>query len=187
MILVDRKIRALALKGMIDPYESGQVRDVDGRKVISFGQSSMGYDMRLSRFFKIFTNVHSVVVDPKAFDERSFVEKECDVCVIPPNSFALGVSVERFKIPRNITGVVLGKSTYARSGIIVCCTPAEAGWEGHLTIEISNTTPLPARVYANEGICQMLFFESDTHPDVSYDQRFGKYNMQEAVPTLPRL
>jgi dCTP deaminase len=176
--------------GMIEPFVDTQVRarDAEGRRMISFGVSSYGYDMRVAPEFKIFTNVLSAVVDPKAFDSRSFVEFEGDVCIVPPNSFALARSVEYFRIPRNVLTICVGKSTYARCGIITNVTPFEPEWEGHVTLEISNTTPLPARVYANEGICQVLFFEADQDDvcEVSYADKQGKYQAQRGV-TLPRL
>ena len=171
-------------EGMISPFESGQVREVDGKRVISYGTSSYGYDVRCSRQFKVFTNINSAIVDPKNFDKASFVDIEGDCCIIPPNSFALAVTVERFKIPRNVLTVCLGKSTYARCGIIVNVTPLEPEWEGYVTLEFSNTTPLPAKIYANEGVAQMLFYESDEVCDVSYKDRQGKYQGQEGV-TLP--
>jgi len=172
--------------GMIEPFEYDQVRETEKGRVISYGTSSYGYDVRCSNEFKIFTNVHSATVDPKNFDDNSFVNYTGDVCIIPPNSFALARSIEYFRIPRNVTGVVLGKSTYARCGIVTNFTPLEAGWEGHITIEISNTTPLPARIYANEGIAQVLFFASDEPCRVSYADRKGKYQGQRGI-TLPRL
>lgn len=179
----DRWIRQMALeRGMIEPFEERQVSE----GVISFGLSSYGYDMRVARHFRIFTNVNSAIVDPKAFDERSFVEYEGDVCIIPPNSFALATSVEYFRIPRNVMTICVGKSTYARCGIITNVTPFEPEWEGHVTLEISNTTPLPARIYADEGISQVLFFESDEVCEVSYGDRRGKYQKQTGV-TLPRI
>ena len=167
--------------GMIEPFESSQVRD----GVISYGVSSYGYDMRVAREFRIFTNVLSSVVDPKAFDPKSFVEFEGDVCIVPPNSFALARSVEYFRIPRDVVTITVGKSTYARCGIITNVTPLEPEWEGHVTLEISNTTPLPARIYANEGIAQCLFFRGEP-PLVSYGDKKGKYQGQRGV-TLPRL
>jgi dCTP deaminase len=187
----DRWIRRMALEhGMIDPFVDSQVRQVDshGRKVISYGLSSYGYDMRVAPEFKIFTNVLSAVVDPKAFDARSFVEYEGEVCMVPPNSFALARSVEYFRIPREVLTICVGKSTYARCGIITNVTPFEPEWEGHVTLEISNTTPLPARIYANEGICQVLFFEADADDicQTSYKDKAGKYQAQRGV-TLPRL
>jgi dCTP deaminase len=187
----DRWIRTMAKEhGMIDPFVEGQVREVDaaGRRVISYGVSSYGYDMRVAREFKIFTNALSVIVDPKAFDEKSLVEFEGDVCVVPPNSFALARSVEYFRIPRNTLTICVGKSTYARCGIITNVTPFEPEWEGHVTLEISNTTPLPAKIYANEGICQVLFFEADDDDvcERSYADKKGKYQAQRGV-TLPRL
>jgi dCTP deaminase len=175
---------------MIEPFVDSQVRQEDslGRKVISYGVSSYGYDMRVAPEFKIFTNVLSAVVDPKEFDARSFVEYEGDVCIVPPNSFALARSVEYFRIPRNVLTICVGKSTYARCGIITNVTPFEPEWEGHVTLEISNTTPLPARIYANEGICQVLFFEADADDvcETSYKDKAGKYQAQKGV-TLPRL
>lgn len=168
--------------GMIEPY----VAELTKSGVISFGPSSYGYDIRVANEFRIFHNVNSTVVDPKNFDSRSFVEFTGDICTIPPNSFALARSVEYIRMPRNVTGVVLGKSTYARCGIVTNFTPLEAGWEGHITIEISNTTPLPARIYANEGIAQVLFFESDEQCRISYADRKGKYQGQQGI-TLPKL
>ena len=187
----DRWIRRMAREhGMIEPFTEAQVRQVDaaGRKVISYGVSSYGYDMRVAPEFKIFTNVLSAIVDPKDFDSRSFVEFEGDVCIVPPNSFALARSVEYFRIPRNCLTICVGKSTYARCGIITNVTPFEPEWEGHVTLEISNTTPLPAKVYANEGICQVLFFEPDEDDicETSYRDKAGKYQAQTGV-TLPRL
>ena len=170
---------------MISPFEPGQVREQDGNKIISYGTSSYGYDVRCSDEFKVFTNIHSAVVDPKQFDEKSFVDLQSDVCVIPPNSFALARTVEYFKIPRNVLTICLGKSTYARCGIIVNVTPLEPEWEGHVTLEFSNTTTLPAKIYANEGVAQMLFFESDEVCETSYKDRGGKYQGQRGV-TLPR-
>ncbi len=172
--------------GMIEPFESAQVRESDQGRVISYGTSSYGYDIRCSREFKIFTNIHSAVVDPKKFDENSFVDFEGDVCIIPPNSFALARTVEYFRIPRNVLTVCLGKSTYARCGIIVNVTPFEPEWEGYVTLEFSNTTPLPAKIYANEGIAQVLFFESDEPCETSYADRGGKYQGQTGV-TLPKM
>ncbi|GBD33308.1 MAG: dCTP deaminase [Gemmatimonadales bacterium] len=181
----DRWIKRMVEQfGMIEPFETSQVR----QGVISYGLSSYGYDMRVAREFKIFTNVYSPIVDPKEFDERSFVEFEGDVCVIPPNSFALARSVEYFRIPRNVLTICVGKSTYARCGIITNVTPFEPEWEGYVTLEISNTTPLPARIYANEGIAQVLFFEADPDDvcEVSYKDKRGKYQAQQGV-TLPRI
>ncbi len=187
----DRWIRRMAREHrMIDPFVDGQVRELDreGRKVISYGVSSYGYDMRVAPEFKIFTNVLSAIVDPKDFDSRSFVEFEGDVCIVPPNSFALARSVEYFRIPRDCLTICVGKSTYARCGIITNVTPFEPEWEGHVTLEISNTTPLPAKIYANEGICQVLFFEADADDvcETSYRDKAGKYQRQTWV-TLPRL
>ena len=182
----DRWIRAMAEShGMIEPFEPGQVRERDGERVISFGTSSYGYDIRCAGEFKIFTNINSAVVDPKNFDDSSFVDLEAGVCIIPPNSFALARTVEYFRIPRNILTISLGKSTYARCGIIVNVTPLEPEWEGHVTLEFSNTTPLPAKIYANEGVAQVLFFESDEVCEVSYRDRAGKYMKQRGV-TLPK-
>ena len=171
---------------MIQPFSEDQVRaDDNGNKLISYGVSSYGYDVRCSSEFKVFTNIHSAIVDPKSFDEKSFVDITSDVCVIPPNSFALARTVEYFKIPRNVLTICLGKSTYARCGIIVNVTPLEPEWEGHVTLEFSNTTNLPAKIYAGEGVAQMLFFESDEECDVSYKDRGGKYQGQTGV-TLPK-
>lgn len=166
---------------MIDPFVDEQVRE----GVVSYGLSSYGYDIRVSDEFKIFTNVHTATVDPKHFDPRSFVDWSGSECVVPPNSFALARSVEYFRIPRNVLTVCVGKSTYARCGIIVNVTPFEPEWEGNVTLEISNTTPLPAKIYANEGIAQVLFFESDEACQVSYADKQGKYQAQRGV-TLPR-
>ena len=171
---------------MIQPFSEDQIRmDENGNKLISYGVSSYGYDVRCSNEFKVFTNIHSAIVDPKSFDEKSFVDIASDVCVIPPNSFALARTVEYFKIPRNVLTICLGKSTYARCGIIVNVTPLEPEWEGHVTLEFSNTTNLPAKIYAGEGVAQMLFFESDEECDVSYKDRGGKYQGQTGV-TLPK-
>ena len=181
----DRWIRRMARDHrMIEPFVDGQVR----AGAISYGVSSYGYDMRVADEFRIFTNVLSAVVDPKHFDEKSFVEWKGEVCVVPPNSFALARSVEYFRIPRNVLTICVGKSTYARCGIITNVTPFEPEWEGHVTLEISNTTPLPARIYANEGICQVLFFEADDDDicEISYADKKGKYQAQRGV-TLPRL
>jgi dCTP deaminase len=179
----DRWIRQMALEQkMIEPFEEKQV----GEGVISYGVSSYGYDMRVAHSFRIFTNVNSAIVDPKQFDDRSFVEYEGDVAIIPPNSFALATSVEYFRIPRKVMTICVGKSTYARCGIITNVTPFEPEWEGHVTLEISNTTPLPAKIYAGEGIAQVLFFESDEICEVSYGDRKGKYQKQTGV-TLPRI
>jgi len=177
--------RTAAAQGMIEPFEAGQVRSVEGQRIVSYGTSSYGYDVRCAREFKIFTNINSTIVDPKAFDEKNFVDLDSDVCIIPPNSFALARTVEYFRIPRNVLVVCLGKSTYARCGIIVNVTPLEPEWEGHVTLEFSNTTPLPAKIYANEGVAQMLFFESDEGCSTSYKDRGGKYQGQRGV-TLPR-
>ena len=168
--------------GMIEPFEDRQVR----QGVVSYGLSSYGYDIRVADEFKVFTNINSTVVDPKNFDARSFVDVRADVCIIPPNSFALAKTVEYFRIPRNVLTVCVGKSTYARCGLIVNVTPFEPEWEGYVTLEISNTTPLPAKVYSNEGISQVLFFESDEDCEVSYKDKAGKYQKQQGL-TLPRL
>ena len=182
----DRWIRQMAQEhDMISPFEAGQVKESGGQRLISYGTSSYGYDVRCSSDFKVFTNIHSATVDPKAFDDRSFVDIKCDVCIIPPNSFALARTVEYFKIPRSVLTICLGKSTYARCGIIVNVTPLEPEWEGHVTLEFSNTTTLPAKIYANEGVAQMLFFESDEVCEMSYKDRGGKYQGQTGV-TLPR-
>ncbi len=182
----DRWIRRMAREhGLIEPFEPGQVRDVAGQRVISYGTSSYGYDIRCAPEFKVFTNVYSAVVDPKAFDPASFVDIDSDVCIIPPNSFALARTIEYFRIPRNVLTICLGKSTYARCGIIVNVTPLEPEWEGHVTLEFSNTTPLPAKIYANEGVAQVLFLESDEACEVSYRDRGGKYQGQRGV-TLPK-
>ncbi len=170
---------------MIDPFEPGQVREVAGHKIISYGTSSYGYDVRCSTEFKVFTNINSAIVDPKNFDESSFVDFDSEYCIIPPNSFALARTVEYFRIPRNVLTICLGKSTYARCGIIVNVTPLEPEWEGHVTLEFSNTTPLPAKIYANEGVAQVLFLESDDVCGASYRDRAGKYMGQTGV-TLPR-
>lgn len=183
----DKWIRRMAAEhNMIEPFEAGQVREVGGNKIVSYGTSSYGYDVRCSNEFKIFTNVYSTVVDPKHFDEKSFVDLHGDVCVIPPNSFALARTVERFRIPRNVLVITLGKSSYARCGIVVNVTPLEPEWEGYVTLEFSNTTPLPAKIYANEGVAQMLFFESDEVCETSYRDRGGKYQGQQGV-TLPKI
>ena len=182
-LLPDFKIREFSLnKKMIDPFIDGQVRD----GVISYGLSSYGYDIRVADEFKIFTNVNSAVVDPKKFDPRSMVDFQGEICVIPPNSFVLAKTVEYFRIPRTILTICVGKSTYARCGIIVNVTPFEPEWEGFVTLEISNTTPLPARIYANEGIAQVLFFESDSECEISYADRKGKYQKQNDI-VLPKL
>jgi dCTP deaminase len=172
---------ALAHK-MIDPFVENQVRS----GVISFGLSSYGYDIRVADEFKVFTNINNTVIDPKAFDPRSFVDLKTDVCIVPPNSFALARTVEYFRIPRDVLTVCLGKSTYARCGIIVNVTPFEPEWEGTATLEISNTTPIPAKIYANEGIAQVLFFQSDEPCTTSYRDKKGKYQAQVEV-TLPRI
>src|SRR6218665_889331 len=185
-IKADKWIRRMAEQhGMIEPFEPGQVRTANGGKIISYGVSSYGYDVRCSNEFKVFTNVYSATVDPKAFDEKSFVDIQSDICIIPPNSFALARTVEYFRIPRSVLTICLGKSTYARCGIIVNVTPLEPEWEGHVTLEFSNTTNLPAKIYANEGVAQMLFLQSDEACEVSYADRGGKYQGQTGV-TLPK-
>ena len=171
--------------GMIDPFEPAQIRENGGERIVSYGTSSYGYDVRCSNEFKVFTNIESAIVDPKAFDADSFVDRVGDVCLIPPNSFALARTIEYFRIPRDILTICLGKSTYARCGIIVNVTPLEPEWEGHVTLEFSNTTPLPAKIYANEGIAQLVFLESDEECEVSYKDRGGKYQGQRGV-TLPK-
>jgi dCTP deaminase len=180
-IKADKWIRRMALEhGMIEPFVDGQVRE----GVVSFGLSSYGYDIRVADEFKVFTNINSTVIDPKNFDPRSFVDIQSDVCIVPPNSFALSRTIEYFRIPRDVLTICLGKSTYARCGIIVNVTPFEPEWEGFVTLEISNTTPLPARIYANEGIAQVLFFQSDEPCERSYADKKGKYLKQTGV-TLP--
>ena len=174
-----------ATQGLISPFEPAQIRRNGTNRLVSYGTSSYGYDVRCSDRFKIFTNINSAVVDPKNFDENSFVDFQGDVCHIPPNSFALASTIERFKIPRNVLTVCLGKSTYARCGIIVNVTPLEPEWEGHVTLEFSNTSPLPARIYANEGVAQVIFLESDEECEVSYKDKGGKYQGQAGV-TLPK-
>jgi dCTP deaminase len=179
----DRWIKRMAIEhGMIEPFEERQVRE----GVVSYGLSSYGYDIRVANEFKVFTNINSTVIDPKHFDPRSFVDITADTCIVPPNSFALARPVEYFRIPRDVLTVCLGKSTYARCGIIVNVTPFEPEWEGTATLEISNTTPLPARIYANEGIAQVLFFQSDEPCAISYGDKRGKYLRQRDV-TLPRV
>ena len=179
----DKWIKKMSLNnGMIEPFEMKQVRN--GK--ISYGLSSYGYDIRVSDEYKIFTNVNNSIVDPKQFDANSFVDFKGDVCIVPPNSFALARSVEYFKIPRNVLTICVGKSTYARCGIIVNVTPFEPEWEGYVTLEISNTTPLPAKIYSNEGLCQVLFFESDEECAISYKDKAGKYQGQVGI-TLPRM
>lgn len=179
----DHWIKKMALEqGMIEPFVESQVRN----GVISYGVSSYGYDIRIADEFKIFTNVFSAIVDPKNFDPQSMVDFRGDICVIPPNSFVLGRTIEYFRIPRNVLTVCLGKSTYARCGLIVNVTPFEPEWEGYVTMEISNTTPLPAKIYANEGIAQVLFFEADETCEISYADKKGKYQKQDRL-TLPRI
>lgn len=184
----DKWIRRMSQEQrMIEPFAPGQVRTgADGERLISYGTSSYGYDVRCADEFRVFTNINSATVDPKAFDDNSFVSVQGSVCVIPPNSFALARTIEYFRIPRNVLTICLGKSTYARCGIIVNVTPLEPEWEGHVTLEFSNTTPLPARIYANEGACQFLFLQGNERCEVSYKDRAGKYMGQRGV-TLPKL
>ena len=183
----DKWIRRMAEnQGMIEPFESGQIRESEQGRIISYGTSSYGYDVRCAGEFKIFTNINSAIVDPKAFDASSFVDVNADVCIVPPNSFALAHTVEYFRIPRDIITVCVGKSTYARCGIITNVTPFEPEWEGFVTMEISNTGPLPAKIYSGEGICQILFFEGAEPCSVSYADKQGKYQKQTGV-TLPKL
>ena len=183
----DKWIRRMAAQArMIEPFEAGQVKEVGGRRIVSYSTSSYGYDIRCSTEFKIFTNINSTIVDPKAFDPQSFVDVASDVCIIPPNSFALARTVEYFRIPRDVLTICVGKSTYARCGLIVNVTPFEPEWEGFVTLEISNITPLPAKIYSNEGLCQILFFQGDEPPDVSYKDKAGKYQKQSGI-VLPKL
>jgi dCTP deaminase len=184
----DAWIRRMAVENrMIEPFADGQTKKLEnGLRVISYGLSSYGYDLRVSREFKVFTNVFNTVVDPKNFDPRSMVDIETDVCIVPPNSFALARSVEYFRIPRNVLTICVGKSTYARCGIIVNVTPFEPEWEGHVTLEISNTTPLPAKIYANEGLAQVVFFLASEACETSYADRAGKYMRQTGI-TIPRM
>ena len=172
-------------RGMIEPYVPHQIASVEEKRIVSYGTSSYGYDVRCSTEFKIFTNINAAVVDPKAFDDSSFIEFQGDVCIIPPNSFVLARTIEYFRIPRNVLTICVGKSTYARCGIIVNVTPFEPEWEGYVTLEFSNTTPLPAKIYANEGVAQVIFFESEEECEISYKDRQGKYQGQTGV-TLPR-
>src|SRR5213082_4266904 len=183
----DNWIRRMAREhAMIEPFEPGQVREVNGHRIVSYGTSSYGYDVRCAGEFKVFTNINSTIVDPKKFDEKSFVDVHADICIIPPNSFALARTIEYFRIPRSVLTVCLGKSTYARCGIIVNVTPLEPEWEGLVTLEFSNTTPLPARVYSNEGLCQIVFLESDEICETSYKDKKGKYQAQKGImlPTI---
>ena len=182
----DKWIRKMAREQeMITPFVENQVKNIKDQKMVSYGLSSYGYDVRIGNHFKVFTNVYSTIVDPKNFNEDAFVDIEGDVCMIPPNSFALASTIEYFRIPRGCLTICLGKSTYARCGIIVNVTPFEPEWEGHVTIEISNTTPLPAKIYSNEGIAQVLFFEAQEVCEVSYADRAGKYMKQMGI-TLPK-
>lgn len=182
----DRWIREMAENhAMIEPFEPSQIKHNGTEGILSYGTSSYGYDTRCAPEFKIFTNIHSTIVDPKNFDEKSFVHIDSDTCIIPPNSFALAKTIEYLRIPRDVLTLCLGKSTYARCGIIINVTPLEPEWEGHVTLEFSNTTPLPAKIYANEGIAQMIFLQSDEACEVSYQDRQGKYQKQTSI-TLPK-
>lgn len=186
-IMSDKWIKKKAIQNdMISPFVSSQVREVNSKKVVSYGLSSYGYDARVSNEFKVFTNINNAIVDPKNFNSQSLVSKEVDVCIIPPNSFALARTVEYFKIPKDILVICVGKSTYARCGIIVNVTPLEPGWEGFVTLEFSNTTPLPAKIYATEGVCQFLFLAGNEICETSYSERNGKYMKQKGV-TLPKI
>ncbi len=183
MVLSDKEIKEYVRKyKMISPFKSSLIT----KNKVSFGLSSYGYDFRIAQEFKIFTNVNNAIVDPKNFDSRSFVDFQGKVCIIPPNSFVLGKSIEYFRIPRDVLGICLGKSTYARCGIIVNVTPLEPGWEGYVTVEISNTSPLPAKIYAKEGICQVIFIKGSKECEVSYGDRKGKYQKQKGL-TLPKV
>ena len=183
----DHWIRRMSREhGMIEPFQDGLVRQNERGSVISYGLSSYGYDLRVADEFKVFTNVYNAVVDPKNFDPRSFVDIQAESCLVPPNSFALARSIEYFRIPRDVVTLCVGKSTYARCGIIVNVTPFEPEWEGHVTLEISNTTPLPAKIYANEGLAQVLFLEASEVCEVSYADRGGKYMKQRGI-TVPRM
>ncbi len=185
-IKADTWIRRMAeTEDMIEPFEAGQIKEDESGRIVSYGTSSYGYDVRCATEFRVFTNLNSAVVDPKNFDPTSFVDVDSDVCIIPPNSFALARTIEYFRIPRNVLTICLGKSTYARCGIIVNVTPLEPEWEGHVTLEFSNTTTLPAKIYANEGVAQMIFFESSEVCETSYKDRAGKYQGQIGV-TLPK-
>jgi len=185
-LLSDELIKEIAQKGMIKPFENKQIKQAENKKLVSYGLSSYGYDLRVADEFKVFTNVYNSIIDPKNFSEDSFVEIKASTCIIPPNSFALARSIEYFKIPRNILTICIGKSTYARCGIIVNVTPFEPEWEGFVTLEISNTTPLPAKIYANEGLAQVLFFEAKQECLISYADRKGKYMKQTGI-TIPKL
>ncbi|MEW6675563.1 MAG: dCTP deaminase [Nitrospirota bacterium] len=182
MLKNDRWIREMAAKGMIEPFNEDQVRE----GIISYGVSSYGYDMRIADEFKIFTNINNTIVDPKAFNPKSFIDFKGDICIVPPNSFILGRSVEYFRIPRETIVICLGKSTYARCGIIINVTPLEPEWEGYVTIEISNTAPLPAKIYANEGIAQLLFLGGEEPCQTSYADKSGKYQAQKGI-TLAKI
>jgi len=178
----DKWIRMMATEyGMIEPYEPGQIKEVEGKRIVSYGTSSYGYDIRCADEFKLFTNINSTIVDPKEFDEKNFVDIKADFVIIPPNSFALARTVEYFRIPRNVLTICLGKSTYARCGILVNVTPFEPEWEGFVTVSIANTTPVPVRIFGEEGLCQVLFFQSDEPCEVSYKDRKGKYQAQQKI------
>jgi dCTP deaminase len=183
MILSDKEIIKRAIGGMIEPFESRQVKDIGGAKIVSYGVSSYGYDMRISDEFKIFTNVNNAIIDPKNFSDVSYINYEGSSCIIPPNSFVLARSLEYFRIPRDILTICVGKSTYARCGIIVNVTPFEPEWEGYVTIEISNTTPLPAKIYAFEGIAQVIFLKANEVCEISYKDKDGKYQNQKELTT----
>ena len=186
-LLSDKDIREMVkTHKMIEPYEDVLVKQIDDNKLVSYGLSSYGYDIRVSNEFKVFTNVYNSIVDPKNFRDDSFVDIKGPFCIVPPNSFALARSVEYFRIPRNLLTICIGKSTYARCGIIVNVTPFEPEWEGHVTLEISNTTPLPAKIYSNEGIAQVLFFEAKSVCETSYADRRGKYMKQKGI-VVPRM
>ena len=183
----DKWIKEMALNhNMIEPFQADQVKSNDSGKIVSYGTSSYGYDVRCADEFKVFTNINSTMVDPKNFDDKSFIDIKSNVCTIPPNSFALARTVEYFRIPRQVLTLCLGKSTYARCGIIVNVTPLEPGWEGHVTLEFSNTTPLPAKIYANEGVSQFVFIKGNEKPNITYAKRKGKYMKQKGV-TLPKI
>jgi dCTP deaminase len=185
-VKADKWIRQMVLSyKMIEPFEPTQIRERQGKRVISYGTSSYGYDVRCASEFKVFTNIHTTIVDPKSLSATSFVDIDADVCIIPPNSFALARSVEYFRIPRDVLGICMGKSTYSRIGIVVNNTPLEPDWEGHITLEFSNTTPLPAKIYANEGVAQVIFLSAEEVCDISYADRGGKYQGQTGV-TLPK-
>lgn len=180
MLLTDKEIRKRAKNGMIEPFVNRQVEEKNGEPVVSYGLSSYGYDVRISKKYDVFTELNYTTVDPKDFDKKAFAETSGDFCIIPPNSFILGKTIERFEIPKNTLGICVGKSTYARCGIIVNITPLEPGWKGKITLEVSNTTPLPAKIYGGEGIAQIVFLESE-RPEVTYDEKNGKYQGQDEI------